>query len=177
MQDVLDPQRVILLGFTIDSRTGLGGFKDYFLFLGMALRSMTIDEVLATEQVKERVGKMREQNERFKEALVKHSRVDGNVVITDFRNVDELPVGNRFLIHTVFPEANVSVRLQWGPKRSCVMATVGHNIFDRSSLSDIGHTMALFGGGGHRGAGSAPLPPDDGDATLKRLILELQTQG
>lgn len=54
------------------------------------------------------------------------------------------------------------------------MATAGHNIFERTSWTDIGHTMALFGGGGHRGAGSAPLPVDDGDATLRRLLRELQ---
>ena len=58
-----------------------------------------------------------------------------------------------------------------------VMATAGHNIFERTSWSDIGQTMSLFGGGGHRGAGSCPLPPDDGDETLRRLVAELKRQG
>lgn len=173
-EDVLDPQRVVLLGFTIDSRTSLGGFRDYFLFLGMALRSMSLDEVLATPQVTERVERMRASDAEFREALLSHSRLEGNVVVTDFRRVDPIPVGNRFLVYTLFPEATVSVRLQWGPRHETVMATAGHNIFDRSSWADIGHTMALFGGGGHRGAGSAPLPADDGDATLRKLIRELQ---
>lgn len=178
-EDVLDPKRVILLGLTIDSRTSLsmGDFRDYFLFLGMALRSMTIDEVLATDQVRERVEKMRADDARFREALVSSSWVDGNVVVTDFRSLPEIPTGNRFLVYTLFPEVTVSVRLQWGPGRECVMATVGHNIFDRTSWSDIGHTMSLFGGGGHRGAGSCPLPVADGDATLRRLISELKSQG
>lgn len=176
-RDVLDPQRVILLGFTIDSRTGLGGFRDYFLFLGMALRSMPLDEVLRSPQVTERVAKMKEADEEFRKALLASSRVDGNVVVTDFRGLSPIPVGNRFLVYTLFPEATVSVRLQWGPRRDVVMATVGHNIFERSSWSDVGHTMSLFGGGGHRGAGSCPLPPDDGDATLRRLVSELKRQG
>lgn len=174
MDDVLAPKRVVLLGFTIDARTGLGGFRDYFLFLGMALRSMSLDEVLATPQVVERVERMRAEDERFRAALQAHSRMDGNVVVTDFRGLDPIPIGNRFLVYTLFPEATVSVRLQWGPRKESVMATVGHNIFDRSSWSDIGHTMSLFGGGGHRGAGSAPLPADDGDAALRRLVRELQ---
>jgi hypothetical protein len=176
-RDVLDPQRVILLGFTIDSRTGLGGFRDYFLFLGMALRSMPLDEVLRSPQVTERVAKMKEADEEFRKALLASSRVDGNVVVTDFRGLSPIPVGNRFLVYTIFPEATVSVRLQWGPRRDVVMATAGHNIFERSSWSDLGHTMALFGGGGHRGAGSCPLPPDDGDETLRRLVSELKRQG
>ena len=176
-RDVLDPERVILLGFTIDSRTGLGGFRDYFLFLGMALRSMPLDEVLRTPQVTERVAKMKEADEEFRKALLECSRLDGNVVVTDFRGVSPIPVGNRFLVYTLFPEATVSVRLQWGPRREVVMATAGHNIFERTSWSDIGHTMSLFGGGGHRGAGSCPLPADDGDAALKRLVSELKRQG
>ena len=177
VRDVLQPRRVILLGFTIDSRTSLGGFRDYFLFLGMALRSMPLDEVLRTPQVVERVERMKAEDERFRKALVDCSRLEANVVVTDFRGLDEIPAGNRFLVYTLFPEATVSVRLQWGPRREVVMATAGHNIFDRSSWSDIGQTMALFGGGGHRGAGSCPLPVDDGDAALRKLVTELKRQG
>ena len=161
----------------IDSRTGLGSFRDYFLFLGMALRSMPLDAVLKTPQVVERVERMRAEDEKFRAVLLACSRVEANVVVTDFRELSEIPIGNRFLVYTLFPEATVSVRLQWGPKRERVMATVGHNIFERSSWSDIGHTMSLFGGGGHRGAGSCPLPPDDGDETLRRLLAELKRQG
>lgn len=177
LRDVKEPRRVILLGFTIDSRTSLGNFRDYFLFLGMALRSMPLDEVLKTPQVVERVEKMKADDEKFRAALLACSRLDANVVVTDFRGLAEIPAGNRFLVYTLFPQATVSVRLQWGPGREVVMATVGHNIFERSSWSDIGQTMSLFGGGGHRGAGSCPLPPDDGDATLGRLVAELKRQG
>jgi hypothetical protein len=177
LNDVLYPKRVILLGFTIDSRTGLGNFRDYFLFLGMALRSMPLDDVLKTPQVVERVERMKAEDEKFRAALVACSRLEANVVVTDFRALAEIPVGNRFLVYTLFPDATVSVRLQWGPGREVVMATVGHNIFDRSSWCDVGQTMSLFGGGGHRGAGSCPLPPDDGDETLRLLIKELKRQG
>jgi hypothetical protein len=174
MEDVVDPKGVILLGFTIDSRTGLQGFRDYFLFLGMALRSMPIAEVLKTPEVTERVERMRAHDTKFREALLASSRMEGNVVVTDFRGLSEIPVGNRFLVYTLFPDATVSLRLQWGPRKETVMATAGHNIFDRTSWTDIGHTMAQFGGGGHKGAGSAPLPASDDDATLRKLIRELQ---
>ena len=177
LRDVREPRRVILLGFTIDSRSSLGNFRDYFLFLGMALRSMPLDEVLRTPQVVERVERMRADDERFRKALLDCSRLEANVVVTDFRGRSEFPSGNRFLVYTFFPEATVSVRLQWGPGRQVVMATAGHNIFERTSWSDIGQTMSLFGGGGHRGAGSCPLPPDDGDETLRRLVAELKRQG
>jgi hypothetical protein len=177
MEDVVNPKRVILLGFTIDSRTGLKEFRDYFLFLGMALRSMALDDVLRSVPVLERVERMRVEEEKFKKALLACSYVDANVVVTDFRNLPEIPIGNRFLVYTLFPDCTISVRLQWGPGRQKLMATVGHNIFERTSWSDIGHTMALFGGGGHRGAGSCPLPADDGDASVHRLLAELKKQG
>ena len=162
---------------TVGEGSSLGGFRDYFLFLGMALRSMPLDEVLRSSQVLERVERMKAENETFKKALMDRSRVEANVVVTDFRDLAEIPVGNRFLVYTLFPESTVSVRLQWGPGREVVMATVGLNIFDRSSWCDVGQTMAPCGGGGHRGAGSCPLPPDDGDEALRRLIKELKRQG
>jgi nanoRNase/pAp phosphatase (c-di-AMP/oligoRNAs hydrolase) len=177
VEDVVDPKGLILLGFTLDARTGLGSFRDYFLFLGMALRSMTLEEVLAAPQVVERVEKMRSDDARFRKALLENSKVHANVVVTDFRDLTEIPVGNRFLVYTLFPDCTVSVRLQWGPRKECVMATAGHNIFDRSSWSDIGHTMAIFGGGGHKGAGSAPLPTPDADRLLGELVKELKRQG
>ena len=55
--------------------------------------------------------KMKEADEEFRKALLASSRVDGNVVVTDFRGLSQIPVGNRFLVYTLFPEATVSVRL------------------------------------------------------------------
>src|SRR5262249_39183597 len=46
MDDVLDPKEYILLGLTLDSRTGLGAWRDYFLKLVGALQARSIDEVL-----------------------------------------------------------------------------------------------------------------------------------
>ena len=123
------------------------------------------------------VGSQCPSSSSNRKALLDCSYVEANVVVTDFRGLTEIPSGNRFLVYTLFPEATVSVRLQWGPGRQVVMATAGHNIFERTSWSDIGQTMSLFGGGGHRGAGSCPLPPDDGDETLRRLVAELKRQG
>ena len=87
---------------------------------------MPFDAVLKTPQVVERVERMRAEDEKFRAALLACSRVEANVVVTDFRGLSEIPIGNRFLVYTLFPEATISVRLQWGPRREAVMATVGH---------------------------------------------------
>src|SRR6266568_1135722 len=44
--DVQNPRDYILLGYTIDSRTGLGNFENYFLRLVDWLKTMSIQQVL-----------------------------------------------------------------------------------------------------------------------------------
>ena len=174
MEDVTDPKGIILLGFTIDGRTGIGKFKDYFKDLAGWLRSMSIDEVLEQPEVAERVKLMKENNALFLEMLKENSHLDGNVVITDFRNIATVPVGNRFLVYTLFPEANVSVRLQWGPDKSFVATTLGHSIFNRTSNANCGEICSTFGGGGHKGAGAVPLGGDSVDDRIAEIIQMLK---
>ena len=49
--DVEHPRDYILLGYTIDSRTGLGDFNTYFLHLVDWLKTMSIKEVLEQPEV------------------------------------------------------------------------------------------------------------------------------
>src|SRR3954471_20329579 len=102
--DVLDPQSYIKLGFTIDGRTGIGHFEDYFHDLVDLLRNETpIEDVLDDPSVKARCLLIESENQHFCEALREHSHVDGNVVITDFRGLNHTPIGNRFLIYALYP--------------------------------------------------------------------------
>lgn len=176
-EEVLNPTGVILLGFTIDSRTGLGRFKDYFVHLVEWLKSMTIREVLDQPEVKERVRRMREENTRFLELLREHSRREGNVVVTDFRAVEQPPVGNRFLVYTLFPDTTISLRLQWGPEKKFVATTLGHNIFNRTSRTNCGQVCSDYGGGGHRGAAACPLEASTADAKIAEIVARLQREG
>jgi hypothetical protein len=175
--DVTDPEGVILLGFTIDGRTGMGSFKDYFNSLVSWLRTMPLDEVLKQPEVVQRVRRMKDANADFLSHLKTHSEKDGNVVITDFRSLEKVPVGNRFLIYTIFPEVNVSVRLQWGPGKNFVAATLGHNIFDKSCRTNIGQLCSMYGGGGHRGAGACVLDPKEADRQIKEIVETLKKNG
>ena len=172
-EDVLDPQGYIRLGFTLDGRTGLGPVDEYFLqVLDLLIRGKSIHEVLGHPQVAERCRRMRESDAEFLGALEEHSRLEGNVVVTDFRSLDSIPVGNRFMIYAMYPEANVSVRLHWGPRRESVVAAIGHSIFNRGCKVDVGELAARYGGGGHPKAASVPLI-DEADFQLKQIIAEL----
>ncbi|HKO55140.1 MAG TPA: exopolyphosphatase [Thermoanaerobaculia bacterium] len=175
--DVEHPEDYILLGYTIDSRTGLGSFEDYFRRLIEWLKTMPIEEVLREPEVAARVERIRREQEEFRTLLRRNSFQLQNVVVTDLREIESLPAGNRFLIYTLFPESNVSVRVHWGPNRDSVVAAVGHSIFNRTCRTSVGELMSIYGGGGHKGAGTCVLPLDKAADAIDAILIELQANG
>ncbi|MDR3144710.1 MAG: exopolyphosphatase, partial [Treponema sp.] len=100
--EITNPQGWILLGFIMDPRTGLGRFRnftisnyDLMMKLSKACADKTIEEILAMEDVRERLEVYHEQTVLFTEMVKKHSRLDGPVIITDLRGVDPIYAGNR----------------------------------------------------------------------------------
>jgi nanoRNase/pAp phosphatase (c-di-AMP/oligoRNAs hydrolase) len=175
--DVENPRDYILLGYTIDGRTGLGSFDDYFLKLVGWLKTMSIQEVLQQPEVRERVQRIRSDVVDFKRLLSRNSFQINNVVVTDLREIARLPAGNRFLVYTLFPDANVSLRVHWGPRHDSVVAAVGHSIFNRTCKTSVGELMSRFGGGGHRGAGTCILPLERAADAIDEILFELQANG
>lgn len=174
IEDISDPRGVVLLGFTIDPRTGFGIDEDFFLRTVELLKTSDIDNVLRTPEVSRRVEIYLENDFRFLQILNDHTRIDGNVIITDFRKISSVPVGNRFLIYTLHPEGNVSVRIQWGPRHEFVAATIGHSILNRTCKTNVGRLCSDFGGGGHKGAGACTLDVASADDKLQEIIQRLK---
>ena len=173
--DVENPQDVILLGFLIDPRTGLGGdFRTQFTSLVERLRSRILSDVLNDADIRELTNTFRRDDQQFKEFLLANSEVHDKVVVTDYREVDNAPVGNRFLVYTTFPGCNVSLRIQWGPGRKLVALNIGHSIFDRSCTVDVGELCRNYGGGGHRGAGGCVLRPMAAGLANKNITEKLR---
>jgi nanoRNase/pAp phosphatase (c-di-AMP/oligoRNAs hydrolase) len=178
--DVENPRDYILLGYTMDSRTGLGAagsFEEYFKKLVAWLKTLPIENVLQQPEVKQRVDRIRAEQEEFRRLLRRNSFQLHNVVITDLREVERLPAGNRFLIYTLFPESNVSLRVHWGPSHNSVIAAVGHSIFNRTCKTSVGDLMSRFGGGGHHGAGTCVLPLEKAADAIDEILFELQANG
>jgi len=176
--DVVDPRDFILLGYTIDNRSGLGAdFNAYFRKVLDYLKAMPISEVLEQPEVKERVDRLKREEQEFRAILESSSRMEGNVVVTDLRDLSAVPAGNRFLIYTLFPECNVSLRIHWGPRRQTVIAAVGHNIFNRTCKTSVGDLMSHYGGGGHRGAGTCMIPVEESESALGEILATLKENG
>jgi hypothetical protein len=176
-EDVVSPSSYILLGYTLDPRTGLGAFREYFLTLLSNLKTRPLEQILGLSVVKERIERLQEQDQAFREATLAGSRREGNVVFTDFRGTNPIPAGNRFLVYTLYPEANVSVRSHWGPRREKVAVSVGHSIFNRTCQTNVGILMSLYGGGGHKGAGGCMIAPAKADAIIAEIITRLRDKG
>ncbi len=177
LEDVVSPSGYVLLGLTLDPRTGLGSLREYFDELLPAVRERPVGEVLALASVRERALRMREQDQAFKDAARARSRLDGSVVLTDFRGLDPIPVGNRFLVFTLFPAASAAVRVQSAPGGGQVAVSAGRSILNQRSRANIGVLMSLYGGGGHVGAGACRLQPADADARIAEIVGALKRNG
>jgi hypothetical protein len=174
LEDVTNPQGWILLGLTLDPRSGLGPeFRKYFRWLVEYIKELPLDKVLAHPEVKKRTDRVLKEQQEFKSILGGRAKLDGNVIVVDFRNMPEKPVGNRFLVYTMFPEGNVEMRLFDGHKGAVVVAA-GHSIFNRTCNVNIGELLKTYGGGGHRGAGTTQLPPETAEAQMAEILATLK---
>ena len=173
-EEITVPKGWILLGLTLDPRTGLGPeFRKYFRWLAEYVKEVPLEKVLKHPEVAKRAERVLEEQDEFEMLLAKHARQDGNVIITDFRGVKDKPVGNRFLVFTIFLGANVEVRIFDGHAGAVVVA-VGHSIFNRTCKTNIGQMLEPYGGGGHHGAGAVQLPPAKAAATIAEIVRKLK---
>lgn len=176
LEDVTKPQGWVLLAYTIDPRTGLGpDFQKYFRWLVEYIKEVPLEKIMEHREVKKHCDRVIAEQGKFKELLKKHSRQEGNIAITDLRGVaaEELSAGNRFLVFTLFPKANVEVRMFRGKTGATVVA-VGHSIFNRTCEVNIGTLLRGFGGGGHIGAGTCQLKPDSAEKNIAKIIEQLK---
>jgi hypothetical protein len=177
MDDVTDPKRWILLGYTLDPRSGLGGFRDYFQKLMALCREQPVEQVLQDPEVADRVRRVAEEEEAFKKHLLEVAKPDGNVIYMDVRGMKDLPAGNRFLVYTMFPEQNVSLRVADGLAGKFFTVQVGHSIFNRTCKTNVGELMHKHGGGGHHGAGTCQPTVDVADAAIADVLETLKRNG
>ncbi|MDD2365689.1 MAG: exopolyphosphatase [Desulfuromonadaceae bacterium] len=175
--EILSPTGWVLLGFICDPRTGLGYHKNYRISnlafmndLVDHIRTKTIDEILNLPDTKERIERYKANDQQARDFIDRHSRLDGSVLITDARDAEDLPPSNRFLIYSLYPESNISIRMIDGRGKEFVAISVGYSILNRTATVDVGSLMLKYGGGGHRKVGTCQVPYDKADTVLKELI-------
>jgi nanoRNase/pAp phosphatase (c-di-AMP/oligoRNAs hydrolase) len=183
LHDILEPQAWTLLNFLMDSRTGLGRFRDFRIsnyqlmmqLIDACIEHNDVNEILALPDVAERSDLFRDQSERFVEQLRRVSHLDGDVVVVDLRDEEVIHAGNRFMVYALFPESRVSVHIIWGRQKLNTVFACGKSILDRTSPVDVGEVMLRYGGGGHIAAGTCQVPHDESERVLREIIEALRT--
>lgn len=184
MEEILNPSGWILLSFIMDARTGLGRYRDYRISNLLLMkdmikycRTMRMEDILELPDMKERVSRYFSQEEKYESMLKDHTKADGNIIIIDLRDVDEILSGNRFIEYVLYPEQNVSLRAIWGKMKQNVVFTVGHSIINRTCKTNIGSLMLHYGGGGHRAVGTCQVPTEEAEDALKAILDHLKKNG
>ena len=177
VDEILNPTGWNLLSFIMDARTGLGRYHDYRISNYVLMeemiqycRTMDAEEILKNPDVIERTKRYAEQNEAYVEMVKANTTVEDNIVILDLRNVREIVSGNRFIIYSLFPETNISIRVIWGRLKQNVVLTVGHSITNRTCQTNVGSLMLMYGGGGHPKVGTCQIPTAKADSSLQEII-------
>jgi nanoRNase/pAp phosphatase (c-di-AMP/oligoRNAs hydrolase) len=182
--DILEPHGWDYISFLMDPRTGLGRFRDfrisnYQLMMQLIddITTKSIEEILETPDVAERVELYREHADAAIDQLGRCATQHGNAVVLDLRDEDPIYATNRFTIYALFPECNVSVHVLWGLKQQNTVFAVGKSILDRSSRTDVGELMLQYGGGGHEAAGTCQVANEDAERVLGELLRKINADG
>ena len=182
--EILNPTDWVLLNYLMDSRTGLGRFREfrisnYALMMDLIkyCRDHSITQILALPDVKERTDLYFEHAEKAKEQLLRCSTVHKNLVVLDLRNEETIWATNRFMIYALFPQTNISIHILWGVQKQNTVFATGKSILDRGSKTNVGELMLEYGGGGHHAAGTCQIENDQAEATLVTLIKRINADG
>jgi len=182
MDEVLKPQNWELLNMLMDSRTGLGRFREFRISnyeLMMQLIDFcgnhSIEDILALPDVVERVELYEKHKADFEEQINRCSTVHENLVVLDLRNEEVIYPGSRFAIYAMFPQCNISIHQMWGLKQQNTVFATGKSIFDRSCTTNVGELMLSYGGGGHAAAGTCQVENDQVDSALSDLIQKINS--
>lgn len=183
-EEILDPQGWVLLNYLMDSRTGLGRFRDfrisnYQLMMELIDRCahLSLEEIMELPDVVERSTMYFEHREKFDEQLRRCSTVSGNLVVLDLRHEEIIYAGNRFMIYALFPDTNISIHVLWGLKQQNTVFATGKSILNRSSKTNIGALMLQYGGGGHENAGTCQVENYEAQQVLASLTQQINQDG
>ncbi len=163
----------LLLSMTIKNN----GFKDipYWNSLVEMLRAHSIDTILKDPDVARRCREVVRENEAFREYLQDFTTVVEHISVTDFRSLEKVPSGNRFLTYSLFPDSMASVKIRYaGPDKKQVLVSVGHSIFNPQCKVNVGAMLACFGGGGHFGAGGCTLDAQNAQEKINEILTILK---
>ena len=182
--EVLHPEGWLLLSFIMDARTGLGRFRDFsisnydlMMMLMEKCVELPLDEILKLPDVTERTNLYFEHQEKFKEQILRCSKVFGNLVILNLRSEETIWAGNRFMIYALYPDQNISIHIMWGRDKQTTVFAVGKSIVNLDSKTNVGELCLKYGGGGHEAAGTCQVDSSKVKEVLREIVKQINADG
>jgi nanoRNase/pAp phosphatase (c-di-AMP/oligoRNAs hydrolase) len=182
--EILNPTGWVLLNYLMDSRTGLGRFREFRISNYQLMMDLIkychnhgIEDILQLPDVKERVDLYMEHAVKAKEQILRCSAVYKNLVVLDLRDEETIYATNRFMIYALFPQINISIHVLWGVQQQNTVFATGKSIIDRSSRTTVGELMLKYGGGGHEAAGTCQIENSRALTVLQELIAKINADG
>ncbi len=183
-EEVLNPTDWVLLNYLMDSRTGLGRFREFRVSNYQLMMDLIkychdhgIADILALPDVVERVELYQEHAAKAKDQIARCTTVIGNLAILDLREEETIFAVNRFMIYAMYPQTNISIHVMWGVQKQNTVFATGKSILNRTSKSNIGELMLAYGGGGHENAGTCQVDNAKSTVTLQELIKRINADG
>ncbi|MCP5053073.1 MAG: hypothetical protein GY940_38255 [bacterium] len=171
LEEVLHPESYPYIALSATVKSQRAEDEPYWNRVVDLLRTRDIYRVLEDPEVNERLQKAVAADRIYKDFVNAYTTIDRHVTITDYRGLDRVPSGNRFLVFSLFPEAVVNVKIRFeSPARKKVVISLGHSIFNRGCQVSAGEVCSIFGGGGHRGAGSCSVPAHRADQAISTIL-------
>lgn len=184
VDEILHPEGWELLSFIMDSRTGLGRFRDFRISNYQLMMDLidycidhTIEEIMQLPDVVERTDLYKSYEDKFRMQLEECSIMYNNLIVLDLREEEIIYPGNRFIMYAVNPEINISIHVLNGFQNQNTVFAIGKSIVNRNSKTNIGELCLKYGGGGHTAAGTCQVANEDAERVLEELIEAITNDG
>jgi len=184
VDEILHPEGWELLSFIMDSRTGLGRFREFRISNYQLMMDLidycidhTIEEIMQLPDVVERTELYRSYEDKFRMQLEDCSVMYNNLIVLDLRDEEVIYPGNRFIMYAVNPEINISIHVLNGLQNQNTVFAIGKSIVNRNSNTNIGELCLQYGGGGHHAAGTCQIDNDKAEEVLEELIEKINQDG
>jgi len=184
VDEILHPEGWELLSFIMDSRTGLGRFRDFRISnyqLMMDLIDYCIDhdieDIMKLPDVVERTDLYKSYEDKFRMQLEDCSIMYNNLIVLDLREEEVIFPGNRFIMYAVNPEINISIHVLNGFQNQNTVFAIGKSIVNRNSNTNIGELCLKYGGGGHHAAGTCQIDNNKAEGILEEIIEKINQDG
>jgi len=184
VDEILHPEGWELLSFIMDSRTGLGRFREFRVSNYQLMMDLidycidhTIEEIMQLPDVVQRTELYKSYEDKFRMQLEECSIMYNNLIVLDLRDEEIIYPGNRFIMYAVNPEINISIHALNGFKNQNTVFAIGKSIVNRNSNTNIGELCLKYGGGGHHAAGTCQIDNDKAEVVLEELIEKINLDG